>query len=218
LDIIAGNMGLNARYHASEGAPMRLFANDFDHNGSLDPILTLAEDNAYRPVVQRDLLASQIPSIKKSFPRNTPYANAVITDIFSKKDLLDGYVLAASTLETQWFKNNGGKFAPEKLPDYAQFSPTEKILVTDVSLDGIPDLIILGNDRGIEIETYAMDASDGFVFPGTGNGTFERSPLRIGVTGDARDAFILEMPKGKKMMLVAQNNGPALLFNISAGK
>jgi hypothetical protein len=63
-----------------------------------------------------------------------------------------------------------------------------------------------------------MDASDGFVFPGTGNGTFERSPLRIGVTGEARDAFILEMPKGKKMMLVAQNNGPALLFNISAGK
>ena len=214
LDIVAGNMGLNTRYHAVEGAPMRLFAHDFDHNGSLDPIVTLAEGDSYRPVAQRDLLASQIPSIKKTFPRNTPYAKATLTDIFSIKDLLEGFVLAANTLETQWFKNNNGHFSPQKLPDFAQFSPTEKILVTDVSLDGIPDLIVLGNDRGMDIETYQLDASDGFLFLGTGQGNFEHTPLRMGVKGDVRDAFILEAPKGIKMILVAQSNGPVLLFKL----
>ncbi|MBC7774594.1 MAG: VCBS repeat-containing protein, partial [Phycisphaerae bacterium] len=46
-DIVAGNWGLNSRHHASAVAPLRLFANDFDHNGSLDPLLCTPWEGAY---------------------------------------------------------------------------------------------------------------------------------------------------------------------------
>ena len=36
MDIIAGNLGLNSKYHASEKKPFHVYTNDFDFNGSTD--------------------------------------------------------------------------------------------------------------------------------------------------------------------------------------
>jgi hypothetical protein len=68
-DMLAGNIGLNTRYKASAGAPLRLFASDLDKNGSTDPIIVQADGGRYRPVVQREVLASQVPSVRKRYPR-----------------------------------------------------------------------------------------------------------------------------------------------------
>lgn len=40
LDLVAGNAGLNTPYQASKEKPMVLYADDFDGNGAIDPILT----------------------------------------------------------------------------------------------------------------------------------------------------------------------------------
>ncbi len=218
LDIMAGNLGLNTRFRASSKAPLRLFANDFDKNSSLDPILALAESGTYRPAMQREALAAQIPSIKKKFPRNKPYANASITDIFDAADLLSGFCLEVQTLETQWFKNNSGKFSPYPLPDFAQFSPVEKIIAADFTGDGIQDILTLGNDYDLDIETYQMDAADGFVFAGKGNGQFVLNPIRIKGTKAVRDADILSAPKGEKLLLIANNNAPVQVLKLLVSK
>ena len=39
LDIIAGNSGLNHKWHASENSPVVIYLDDFDENSSLDPII-----------------------------------------------------------------------------------------------------------------------------------------------------------------------------------
>lgn len=218
LDIVAGNLGLNTRFHASEQAPLRLFANDFDKNGSLDPVLALAENGAYYPVAQRDLLASQMPSIKKKYPRHTPYSQAAIDDVFDADLLLKGLCLDAKTLETQWFKNDGGKFSPQKLPGCTQVAPTARILAADFTRDGVTDLLFLGNDSGADIETYQFDASDGILLTGTGNGRFAKTGISIGATGEARDAALIQISSGKKILIVANNNAKPQVFGVSSSE
>src|SRR5206468_10868647 len=39
-DYIIGNLGLNTKYRASEQEPVRVYAADFDQNGTVDPVLS----------------------------------------------------------------------------------------------------------------------------------------------------------------------------------
>ncbi|MEZ4954917.1 MAG: VCBS repeat-containing protein, partial [Saprospiraceae bacterium] len=45
LDMVVGNLGLNTRFDA----PLHLYANDFDNNGSMDPILCVEENGRQLP-------------------------------------------------------------------------------------------------------------------------------------------------------------------------
>lgn len=218
LDIIAGNIGGNTAWKVWKGAPLRLFASDFDKNGSLDPVMAEAENGHYHPVWQRDILASQMPFIKKEFPRNAPYSTAPIEKIFPAKALLSGISLEAEILESCWFENQKGTFICHPLPEYAQFSPVKSIQFQDITGDGAPDLMLVGNDYGMNIETYQLDASDGYVFPGKSGGGFDNTPLRTGATLAARKTEILQTEKSGPLLLVANNNGPLQCFRFTDKK
>ncbi|MDO8367817.1 MAG: VCBS repeat-containing protein [Saprospiraceae bacterium] len=221
LDIAAGNWGLNSRHHASKIAPLRLFANDFDHNGSLDPLLCTPWEGAYYPVVQRDQLASQIPAVKKKFPKHTPYSNATVTDIFSANKLLGGISLEAKTLETQWFENQNGRFIAHKLPLEAQFAPVNRILAADFNGDGKTDLLTVGNDFGPDAETYRQDASNGCLFVGDGKGGFKWVPnLESGFWASeaSRDAVLVRQQSGKNVLILGNNHGKTRAFWVKSSQ
>lgn len=205
-DILAGNIGLNTRYKASAGAPLRLFASDLDKNGSTDPIIAQADGGRYRPVIQREVLASQVPSVRKRYPRNTPYAAAAIEEIFPSEDLLGGVNLQAQILASGWFENRNGVLLFHALPWPAQVAPVERMIAGQFNADGLTDLIVLGNDYGMEIETYQLDASEGYVLYGGGRGTFtDHRP--IGASGDVRDACLAD-----KVLVVVKSGGGVGVF------
>ncbi len=215
LDIIVGNEGLNHRLKASESAPLRLFASDFDKNGSLDPLLCLADKGQYRTVAQRDLLVAQMPSIKKKFQRYQPFAKAGVTDIFSEKELLSGMSLEAKCLTTQWFEQRDGQLIAHDLPLEAQVAPIHSIIVDDFTNDGIPDLLLAGNDDGADIETYQQRACNGLMLRGLGGGQY--APMSGAQTGlalneNVRDMRLLKGKGSKKCLVAAMNNAPVRLF------
>lgn len=218
LDLIAGNIGLNTSWKARPGAPLRLFAADMDKNGILDPILALAENGSYHPFWQRETMAGQIPSIKKKFPRNGPYASAALENIFDPAILLSGLCLEAETLESSWFENKNGKFIRHQLPESAQIAPAETVLWTDITGDQIPDLIVAGNDYGMNIETYQLDGSDGYVFPGKKNGGFENMPVLLGVMSEARKMAAIKGAGNRTKLIIVNNNGPVHLLQASSSK
>ncbi|MBP6810808.1 MAG: VCBS repeat-containing protein [Saprospiraceae bacterium] len=231
LDLVAGNWGLNSRHHASEAAPLRLFASDFDQNGSLDPLLCTPWEAAYYTVAQRDLLASQIPAVKKKFPRHTPYSNAPAVEIFSEKELLGGICLEAKTLETHWFENvsppskgGGGreiKFIAHKLPLEIQTAPVSRILATDFTGDGKTDLLMVGNDYGADAQTYRQDASSGCLLKGDGKGGFNFVPNKVSgfwASEEARDMSLVRLKSGKNVLVLSNNNSQIRAFWAISGQ
>ncbi|MCC7467242.1 MAG: VCBS repeat-containing protein [Saprospiraceae bacterium] len=216
VDILAGNVGLNTRFRATPGAPLRLFASDLDQNGSLDPLLCTPWEGAYYPVASRDQLAAQMPLIKKNYPRYTPYATKPVNQLFSEKSLLAHTVLDTRTLETRWFENRNGKFIARSLPVEAQMAPVYALLHADLTGDGLADLFLAGNDTGFEPETYGVDASNGCLLKGDGKGAYEWvANLESGIWAvqEARDVAWLREASGKNVLILANNHGQMRVFS-----
>ncbi|MBI5914973.1 MAG: VCBS repeat-containing protein [Bacteroidetes bacterium] len=215
LDLVTGNFGLNSRFTASAEAPMLCYANDFDKNGSIDPVMAVYEKDKIYPLVQRDVLIKQMPFLKKRFIYAKDFAKATIPDIFPKKDLDAGLTLRAFTLETCWWENQGGKFVRRSLPTQAQVSPVFGILVGDFNGDGNPDLLMAGNKYGMEVETNRCDAGNGTLLAGDGKGNFTwANNLQSGFWAmkEVRDLALLQAPNGKVKVVVSNNHDKVQVY------
>ena len=220
-DLVAGNLGLNCRYHITPQYPMQLYAKDIDNNGSIDPVLFyyIKDEEGKRqsyPSISRDQLAEQVPAVKKSFLLNKDYATATVQTIF--KDKKDLQVLTCDESRSCWIENLGnGKFAKHPLPQEAQFAPVNAIICTDADGDGINDLLLAGNEYQTEVMTGRYDASYGCFLKGNKNKTFAyQSPAQSGflVNGDVKDMKMITTLKDEKLILVAINNDSMKVFRI----
>lgn len=215
-DLIGGNLGGNTRYRASEAEPLRLYAKDFDNNGSMDPIMTLTQYGQELTVAYRDILVRHMPSIKKKFLRYTPYANAVVTDLFPESDLKSAIQLSCNELRSLYFENKGGKFEARPLPNEAQIFPVFAQTTADVNKDGKLDWLLVGNDLGQQVETGAVDGGNGLILLGDGKGGFNPVyPRQSGFWAalEARSLLPLRGPGGALRILVGNNNGPVQAFS-----
>ena len=129
IDLVAGNLGKNSRIKASEKSPLKIFARDFDNNGSIDPVLAFTKNGKSYPYAGRDMLIKQVSKIKKKFPRYINYSNATVEEIFSPNEIKGALKLEAYQLATCYFENNGsGNFTTKQLPIEAQVAPCHDIL------------------------------------------------------------------------------------------
>lgn len=221
LDLVAGNAGLNTRYRASAQAPIQMFAKDFDGNGSIDPIMTWCENGKNYPIAQRDQIIKQIPNLKKKFVRYGAYAKATIEDVFSEADLKNAQHLQVTELKTCFFINDNGKMTMHAFPLQAQTAPTKDILLLDVDGNGALDILMAGNDYGMEVETGPYDAGNGVLLLNDGKGNFSYLPNRnsgFWASMDVRHLASIRLAQGKTGILVANNNNLLQLFGLITGK
>lgn len=212
LDIVGGNLGLNTRMKASADKPLAIFSKDIDGNGSIDPILAFTYKGEYMPYVQRDLLSKQVRSIKKKYPRYRAYSSATVKDIIG--DLSTAQKYEAYCMSSSYFENQKGKFKRTDLPLYAQFAPAKCIIVNDFNKDGIPDLLVAGNDSGAETETGIYDACTGVILQGDGKGHFK--PITSKESGiwfdkESRDMALIKVGD-KNEIICTNNNSPVQVF------
>jgi hypothetical protein len=214
-DIVAGNLGLNCNYHTTATEPMKLFATDLDNNGSIDPVMFYyfkTNDGTRKlfPAVNKDVLASQVPSIKKQFLHNKEFADASVNKIFprDKRDKL----MERTCDETRscYFENRGnGKFVKHVLSMEAQFAPVNTIVCDDIDSDGIKDILLAGNEYQAEVMNGRYDASYGCFLKGQGNNQFTAiPPVTSGfiLNGDVKNLKLLQEKNGDKLVLGAVNN------------
>jgi hypothetical protein len=181
LDLIAGNFGLNSQLMASSEAPLRLYAADFDQNGSIDPILECFIADAYYPFASRDELLDQMIGMRSKFTDYASYAKAKLSDMLSTEELAKAQLLEANTLESTYFENTGSGFKAHSLPRIAQSFPVYAIMVKDVNNDGQLDVILGGNQSQNRIRIGKIDAGLGLVLLGDGRGDF--TPLSTAESG-----------------------------------
>jgi hypothetical protein len=209
-DYIVGNLGLNSRYSASPSEPVSVYARDFNGDGRLDPFLTYYLNGREYPVHGRDAALRQIPRMEKTYPSYESYATETFPDIIPERFLQEAYTVRATRFESSYLENNGdGTFDIRALPPKAQWAPMYGLTVSDVTGDGILDVIAVGNSYAPHVGTGRLDASTGWVLKGDGTGHFEALPHTdsgLFVDGDGTGVVRMSSSEQGTVVLAAQND------------
>jgi len=223
IDFVAGNLGLNNRYHATEKEPIVLYAKDLDGNGSIDPVMAYymlgnKGERSLFPAIGRDQFAGQVPSIKSRYLEHAAYSKDNADKIFTKEDKENMVKLVCEETRSGWLENTGnGKFTFHGLPAVAQFAPVNALICTDADGDGINDIIMAGNEYQAEVMTGRYDASYGLFLKGDGNKSFVPvAPAASGfvVDGDVKDLKIIATGGKEKIILAAVNDDKLKAFRL----
>ena len=117
-----------------------------------------------------------------------------------------------------YFENVGnGRFIKHILPQEAQFAPVNAIVCDDLNNDGIPDLLLAGNEYQADVVTGRYDASYGCFLKGGKNKTFKSIPPSASgffIKGDVKDMTLMKSAKDK-LVLATVNNDSMVIFKIS---
>ena len=209
VDFILGNHGLNSFFKASVKKPLSMYVNDFDLNGSVEQIICSFKGDKSYPVVMKNDLVMQIPSLKNKYEKYNDYKNQTIDNIFPPEVVERSVKLSAKIMESCVMINTGNNsFKLVPLPLEAQFSPVYAIYADDFDKDGIVDILTGGNLYRAKPETGIYDASYGLFLKGT-NGKIWKplSSVESGffTKGEIRDLEIIKINKFPHL-IVARNN------------
>mgnify|MGYP001791637052 CR=1 FL=1 len=220
-DLVVGNLGLNYKYQATEEEPFEVFYYDFDENGSKDVVLAYYNFGVQYPLRGRSCSSQQVPMIKDKFQSYELFAAADLVDVYEEGNLEESLNFQANTFASAYLENTGdGSFKFHVLPNEAQFSSANDILIADYNQDRHLDILLAGNLYGAEIETARNDAGVGTVLLGDGTGNFQPlTPAESGffIPTDVKSMAIVEGTQGKQV-LVGSNNDQLQIFRLGFQK
>ncbi len=220
-DLIIGNIGENGYLHPTKEAPVKLWMNDYDMNGSFEKILTQTINRKDVTVFLKHDVEDQLPSLKKQNLKHESFAVKAIQDLFPP-DLLKSSVVNTFNYQSSIIAWNDGNmhFTVEKMPAQVQFSSANTILCTDINNDGKEDIVIGGNEFGFPPQFGRLDASYGSVLLNRGHKQFklldyDESGLEL--TGQVRDIKEIKTA-AKRRLLFLRNSDYPVLYEIKSSK
>ncbi len=214
LDFICGNWGSNTKLKASTEYPVTLYRNDFDENGTIDPIITHYHQETETPFASKDELVKQLPYLNKTFLSYTSFANASIEELFGDKNLKNAKKKYVYELRSCYFENKGDMvFEKKPLPLLAQASQINDFQIIDYNKDGFEDLLIVGNNYEISTQLGRLDSFHGLFLRNDKNGVFTWDKSQItNIEGAARTSKEIEI-KGNKGYIIGRNNDTPIFLS-----
>lgn len=209
MDYIVGNLGENYKYKVKQGAPFRLFSNDFDNNGSLDIVLSYYENDTLYPLRGKECSSEQIPGLKKKFKDYNSFGLATLEDVYDARSLEKSDLLESKTFASSILINKGEGFELVNLPEIAQISAVFGIVYDDFDNDKLDDIVLAGNLYNSEVETPRNDAGQGLFLKGDGKGGFQ--PVRGYISG----LFIPGDVKKLKSIRLGSSIGKGVIVGIN---
>ncbi len=207
-DIIAGNLGMNSKHKATRLEPFLVYANDFDKSGTNDVVLGYYNGGALYPVRGKQCSAEQVPIIDEKIKSYNEFGQLNLEQIYGLDKLNESLAYSASNFKTSIFKNiNGSNFEVKSLPNQVQFAPSNAIWSSDLNNDDMIDLVIIGNQHPVEVETGRYDAHIGNVLFNSGGMEFINQPsTRSGfiTDGDHRDIGVIKI-KDRNYLMISSN-------------
>ena len=213
-DLIVGNLGLNYKYKASVDEPFEVFYDDFDENGTKDIVLAYYNYGIQFPLRGFSCSSQQVPDLKDKFEKYDIFASLDVQEVYGEENLENALRLSVNTFESAALINNESFFDFKPLPNYAQFSSVNDIIIKDFDNDQINDLLIVGNMYHAEIETARNDAGNGLFLKGVGDGSFKEvsvSESGFFAPGDSKKIITLNLGNND-IILVANNNDCIQIF------
>jgi hypothetical protein len=218
-DYVLGNVGHNLKFSASPEKPFKVFATDFDKNGTLDIVLSKKYQGQYVPVRGRECSSQQMPFIAEKFPSYSEFASASLEEVYGNS-LSESYEKEVNSFTSYLLLNRGnGQFTPIALPAEAQMAPVFGVLAEDLDADGLEDLILVGNIYETEVETPRLDALSGTTLLSNGDGTYRLAPhVTTGLYLRGNVKSVLAYREYGKLWIMAGRNDDSPLLYRSAGK
>ncbi|WP_236958658.1 FG-GAP-like repeat-containing protein [Joostella atrarenae] len=208
-DFIVGNLGLNYKYKAEEDETFDIYFSDFDSNNKNDIVLSYFNEGKKYPVRGRSCSSQQIPSLKKKFKTYDAFSKATLNEVYNPNQLKNALHYQVKSFASVYLENKDGKFILHQLPNAAQISPINQVLVDDYNKDGHLDALVAGNLYASEVETPRADAGIGLLLLGDGRGSFKDIPATnsgLYLRGDVKDLTTITV-KNKNYILAAKNDG-----------
>ena len=207
VDLIAGNLGLNSRLHASEKEPVNLYYNDFDDNGKKEQVVTYYLEGKEIPFANKDELTRQMPILKKKFLYAADFAKASLENIFTKEKLSGATKLSANYFANAILINHGNlNFSTEALPWEAQLTSYRDAQVIDANGDQLPDILLGGNYEDNNIQMGRYDADFGTILVNKGKLGFEAEAVHpIIINGQVRHIAPIKI-QNTLCYILAKNN------------
>lgn len=207
-DLVIGNIGENSFYKKG----MKMFVKDFDENGTAEQIMTYHENGADFPILDRDELFKQIPSLKKKYLYYKDYANANMTDLFGADVYQTALIKELHVLSSAIYWGSDNTFKRDNLATEIQYSNVGSILLEDFDNNGKIDIILGGNQSKIKPQFGPLESSNGWILKQQKNGIFEK-PASLGVKGDIR-SIISFKNKDQYSIILGINNDSIKIKNI----
>lgn len=221
VDFVVGNLGSNNPHKPSAERPVKIYAKDFDNNGSVDPV-TFAyykgKDGAYNSFPSHFWgdLYGQSTLFRRKYERYKTYALSTEQDLLTQEEKKDALILTGNYDQSAYIENlGGGKFAIKALPRIVQVGPVNGLVASDFDEDGFLDIAMIGNDYGNEIFIGKLDAHIGLILKGDGNGDF--TPMNVTesgflVPGDGKALVKITSTSGNPLLVASQNRGALKAF------
>jgi len=220
IDYILGNRGGNVFNEISAEYPYMVYVNDFDKNDNTDAVPMAYFKNKEGemdvfPIASRVDLSKEINATRKKYGTFEIYAQVNRDILFSDSTLAKTDVYEANYTASSIMINNGnGDFDIQPLNVEAQVAPIFGMVVQDVDGDHNLDIMMVGNDFGNELMYGRMDALNGLVLKGNGNGTFEA--LKAGesgfyVPGDGKSLVAINN-RDRQLIVAGENMGKIRFF------
>lgn len=203
-DLLAGNMGKNTFFRPA----MKLYLNDFDANGSLEPIICFEENGKDYPIADKDELIAQLPYLKKRALKYATYAQASMADLFSEAQRLGSNQSELQQLETTLFLSSEKGYESHPLPPEIQYAPVYALTHYRVDGKNKGKLFIGGNQFLVKPQFGRYDASQGWElsYHQKGEKLKWKVPKSLGVKGQLRQLEIVPLKAQKKLLLGLNNN------------
>lgn len=216
VDIIAGNWGLNTRLKASHKEPLTLYSNDFDDNGTIDPVITYFYQGKETPFASKDELAKQLPFLNKKYLSYKDFAKANFSELLPKNKIRAATKKQVFELASCYFENLGDNtFKKRELPMLTQLSSINDMEVTDFNNDGFLDVFLVGNNYEISTHLGKLDASHGAVLLNDKSGFFTyQSNQKFDVPGPARHIQKVKVNNVNYYFVSINNGSPIFLKHL----
>lgn len=216
VDFVLGNLGLNSKLTASQDHPLWLKVNDFDQNGSIEPVFAFEKQGKQFPMALRQDIIKQMSSLKKKFLHYEQYASKSLDEIFDQKLVEQSTNLQIRDVRSSVLINRGdSSFELRSLPPEAQVSPVYAIEIQDLDGNGTNDVVLGGNLFAVKPEIGRYDALHGLVLLGDGKGDFKSLSANqsgLSIKGEIRHLKFLKMGSSTTLA-VARNNDEMTFYS-----
>jgi hypothetical protein len=214
MDMVLGNRGNNSYIKVSREAPVKMFVNDFDNNGSIEQIRTRYIEGKDKPIPLKREITSQLPSLGKYNMKYSEYAEKSIYELFPDPVIANSIIKQVTTSESVLAWNEGeNQYRIEALPREIQFTCVNAILATDLDGDNYIDLILGENNNSYKPQFGRLDAGFAHLLSGSESGFLK--PERIGTSGQGVVNSIREITlNNQQYILLGVNNDASKLYKV----